>query len=394
MNDETDPRAIGAEELRRQAYRDLDQSLATNIVQLRTSIGADPLVLPPRPDRLELAASQLLQREVPPRDYLLADMLSTTSRWIVNGATGVGKTLFGLDLAFAIAGGTNFLSWKGGRVARVAYFDGEMPFETMKERIQASEKVFGLAPVTVYNRDILEEHGEDMPPFNTEEGQAWLWREIEEGHYACAIFDNVMTLTGGAMNEEEAWRPMIPLIRRISAVRCAQVWLHHTGHDTSRGYGTKTREWNMDTVLHLSKEDPEAEDMKLEFHKARLRKPETAHLFAAINVRRDEAGWTTEKAPPKATSKVTGKRKQAWFLEALDEIAGGVTASPGHTGQPVYKVKLLAIRDHMLNRGHLEADDNGKITGAERTALTRTKQDLVAAGIITIENKTTTWRIK
>jgi hypothetical protein len=29
----------------------------------------------------------------------------------------------------------------------------------------------------------------------------------------------------------------------------AQVWLHDTGHDTTKGFGTKTREWEMDTVI-------------------------------------------------------------------------------------------------------------------------------------------------
>jgi hypothetical protein len=27
------------------------------------------------------------------------------------------------------------------------------------------------------------------------------------------------------------------------------MWLHHTGHNETQSYGTKTREWQMDTVL-------------------------------------------------------------------------------------------------------------------------------------------------
>ena len=27
-----------------------------------------------------------------------------------------------------------------------------------------------------------------------------------------------------------------------------QMWFHHTGHDESKSYGSKAREWQMDTV--------------------------------------------------------------------------------------------------------------------------------------------------
>ena len=88
------------------------------------------------PDRSDLLISTWLQRELPPRDWLLEDMLCTTSRWLVIGGTGVGKTLLGLDLALALASGANFLHWNGtGRPRRVMYLDGELPAETLKERI-------------------------------------------------------------------------------------------------------------------------------------------------------------------------------------------------------------------------------------------------------------------
>src|SRR4051794_4070871 len=59
------------------------------------------------PDRSDLTVAAWLKRDIPPRDYLLEGVLSTTSRWIINGETGVGKTLLGLDLALAVAAGAN-----------------------------------------------------------------------------------------------------------------------------------------------------------------------------------------------------------------------------------------------------------------------------------------------
>ena len=93
---------------------------------------AGPLGRPP--DRRQLTVEAWLRRKLPPRDFLFDAVLSTICRWLVVGATGVGKTLLALELAFAIAAGANFLNWKGdGRKRRVMYFDGELPAETLKE---------------------------------------------------------------------------------------------------------------------------------------------------------------------------------------------------------------------------------------------------------------------
>ena len=360
---------------------------------VNTDVVADPF------DIAQFSASAILKLKLPPRDYLLEDMLSTTSRWLINGDTGVGKTLVGLDLAFAVAAGASFLSWNGGRPCRVAYFDGELPAETLQERLAVARELYGdeaADRVTVYTRDLLDRHGIDMLPFDTPEGQEWLWSHLTRHGYALAVFDSIAMLTKTAMDTEEGWRTMSPLVQRISTIKCAQVWLHHTGHDTSRGYGTKTREWNMDTVVHLAKpeDDPESPEIRLEFRKARLRTPKTAHLFAAQTIQRTDTGWTAEKAPKKsgALKKTDRERKRIWFAEALDELAAGVATSPGYTGEPVRKVKLPDIRDWMKRQGHISTED-GKIPARERVAFQRAKEDLKAAGVIAVENETI-WRIK
>jgi len=116
------------------------------------------------PDRTPLSVPEWRRRELPPRDYLLEGLLCSTSRWLLVGGTGVGKTLFSFDLAFAVALGRDFLVWKGVRPCRVMYLDGELPAETMQERINAAAELFGAEPphLYVYNRDVLTDR--DMPP--------------------------------------------------------------------------------------------------------------------------------------------------------------------------------------------------------------------------------------
>ena len=95
-------------------------------------------------DRRGLTVEAWPRRKLPPRDYLLEGVMCTTSRWLIIGETGVGKTLFGLELGFAVAGGSaKFLIWQCVRPCRVMYLDGEMPAETLKERIEAAATIYG-----------------------------------------------------------------------------------------------------------------------------------------------------------------------------------------------------------------------------------------------------------
>ena len=83
-------------------------------------------VAPLKPRR-DLLLASWLERDIPPRDYLLGSVLCTTSRWLMFGETGVGKSLLGGDMGGAVASGSPLLGWGGRRRARVMYLDGEMP---------------------------------------------------------------------------------------------------------------------------------------------------------------------------------------------------------------------------------------------------------------------------
>ena len=60
-----------------------------------------------------------------------------------------------------------------------------------------------------------------------------------------------MSLIAGDMKDEEPWQQTLPWVRWLTRQAVGQIWVHHTGHDETRSYGTKTREWQMDTVIHL-----------------------------------------------------------------------------------------------------------------------------------------------
>ena len=78
------------------------------------------------------------QREIPPLDRILGDLVTTTSRIMVIGPTGIGKTNWLLAAAMAMADGADFLHWRGrGRPRGVLYIDGEMSRRLFKTRARS-----------------------------------------------------------------------------------------------------------------------------------------------------------------------------------------------------------------------------------------------------------------
>ena len=298
-----------------------------NLIRLAKKI-SDPPALPPEPDRSLLTLSAWLERDIPPRDYLLGGVMCTTSRWFIFGETGIGKTLFGATIGGACAKGAAFLNWEAGRPARVMFIDGEMPIETFKERMQLVADCYGREiPFFGYNREDLGFDG--MPPLNTPAGQAWLRREIDAIKPDLIIFDSIMCLLVGPMQDEATWAPMKPLVCELSARRVAQVWFNHA-NDLGKSFGDKTREWEMDTVAKLSKLDDDETAIRLEFAKARLRTPKTAGQFAPLIFRPGD-NWRCEIAKTESGGKSRGDVSDimAEFPKVYDFLA---TASRGPSG--------------------------------------------------------------
>ena len=340
--------------------------------------------------RHHLLLSSWLTLKLPPRDYLFGNLLCTTSRWLIYGETGVGKTLFALELAGAVASGKPFLAWEGIRRARVMYLDGEMPAETFKERMELVADQYGSTlELFGYNRDVLGDG--EMPPLNTEAGEKWFRKELDLIKPDLVIFDSIMCLLVGSMAEEESWAPIKPMIRAISSRRIAQIWLHHTGHDPTKAFGTKTREWELDTVIALTKTAAE-ERIKLEFTKARLRTPSTRDQFESRLIYRGELGWQADGAPPAALSRRTKDEPiRRALVAAYDRLAADVTLISGLDGALVRKVAIDNVREEVKSRGFLDTNEKGQISGVGRTLFRRAKIELLNASTF-VEADGLIWR--
>ena len=203
------------------------------------------------------------------------------------------------------------------------------------------------------------------------------------------------------MGDEKAWAPVNLMMRKLSQRRMGQIWLHHTGHDKSRGFGTKTREWQMDTVAILTRpeDDEEVEDaIELKFTKARLRTPRNRDQFDPKLIKCEPDGWKVigEPSPrrgagrPRSTESVIARRA---LIDAYDRLADGVEPAPGPDGSVVRKVAVDALRDEVKNRGYLEIGDTGGLTANARKIWQRAKGEVLARGAL-VEKDGFIWSAK
>jgi len=85
---------------------------------------------------IALAVSEFMASEVAEREslcgFVFENSISMIYAW-----RGIGKTMFGLSLGYALATGRDFLKWETAGKSRVLYLDGEMPESTMHSRLNS-----------------------------------------------------------------------------------------------------------------------------------------------------------------------------------------------------------------------------------------------------------------
>lgn len=249
-----------------------------------------------------LTLARWAERDLPEPEFICGQWLTTTSRVIVNAPTGLGKSMFTMGMGMAIAAQKDFLHWKAAaKPFRVLYIDGEMSNRLLKKRLAGEVQRLGCAPETFY---ALSHEDITLAPLNTPQGQKQVEAIITAlGGIDLIQFDNVMSLIPGDQKEEEGWARVLPWIRSLTRRSIGQMWVHHTGLNKTHGYGTSTREWQLDTVMHLTAVKRSDTDIsfEIEFPKARERDPTWRQDFATkrIVLLRDQwsAGTTVDFEP-------------------------------------------------------------------------------------------------
>jgi hypothetical protein len=190
-----------------------------------------------------------------------------------------------------------------------------------------------------------------------------------------------MSLISGNMSDEESWAQIMPWIRNLTARGIGQLWVHHTGHDKSRGFGTSTREWQMDTVIHLDRVDRADTDVsfQLKFSKARERTPTTRRDFAEAKIALVKDKWTWQSAEGKGLEKISPETNK--FLDALRNATKN-NSDGGNAPFPF--ASLEAWKNECVREGLIELDKKD----SARALFSRHKLKLIAANYIGCDETT------
>ena len=206
----------------------------------------------PKPERPDfnpavadfLSAITWANLEIKPERRLLGNVITSSTRAFIAGATGIGKTMFIYGMVGGMASGQGFLHWTCDGPSKWLIIDGEMPKVLVKGRSadllrRAGPRRIPPHGVTIYSRDREDEFAEAFPhlgrmsPLNTEAGHTFVKDLIAViGGVDGVIFDNVMSLAPGDQKDEEVWAGCIPLVEYLSRNGIAQIWArpHRTQH--------------------------------------------------------------------------------------------------------------------------------------------------------------------
>jgi hypothetical protein len=158
------------------------------------------------------------------------------------------------------------------------------------------------------------------------------------------------------------------------------MWVHHTGHDESWSYGTKTREWQLDTVAVLERgKASTAPDIafELKFTKARQRTPENRADFDAVKITLDGDRWSVE---PMEKAKGKPDRMPSPLARKFHAALVDATASPcGKLRQQARGRVCVTKAEWEAESTRLGLIDTGAEDNQRRALVSKYRRELIAA---------------
>lgn len=266
------------------------------------------------PPVIALEVGELLTRDFPPMEPLLAPWLRKQNLAMIHAKRGVGKTHLALGIAWAVAGGGRFLKWHAEKPSRVLYIDGEMPGAAMKQRLAdlVAATPEGAEPPEGNLRIITPDVQElPLPDLATADGQHAYGPLL--GDADLIVVDNLSSLIRSAVeNEGEGWLPVAAWALARRREGRAVVFIHHSGKGGAQR-GTSRREDLLDVVIrldHPADYNPEAgAAFRVIFEKSRG--------IHGEDVREFEASLTTD---PHGTQSWTWREADGATLDRVIEL--------------------------------------------------------------------------
>jgi KaiC/GvpD/RAD55 family RecA-like ATPase len=189
--------------------------------------------------------AELLNIPVVERKFLMRPWLREEQNCMVYAAAGVGKSLFALSLAIAVAGGGKFLNWEvqpkeGGW--KVLYLDGEMHLGDIQDRARDLLDAVDDVDREQVNANLSfivrqdQEPGAEFPSITKKSGWDFIIELVREEGVNLIILDNFSTL-GEVEDENSAssFNKLTEFLLLLKTAGCATILVHHAGKAKGKG---------------------------------------------------------------------------------------------------------------------------------------------------------------
>lgn len=201
---------------------------------------------------ITLTGAELLRREFPPREMVLAPFLPEKGLAMVFAERGIGKTWVGLNIGHAGAGAGSFLRWRAPKPRRVVYIDGEMPAAILQERYGAIVASADFdAPEENFRLVAADLQQDGLPDLADPAAQRFYDGVIADADLV--IIDNLSTVCRALReNEADLWGPVQAWCLRQRAAGKSVLLVHHAGKGGAQR-GTSRKEDVLDSVVSLKR---------------------------------------------------------------------------------------------------------------------------------------------
>jgi KaiC/GvpD/RAD55 family RecA-like ATPase len=220
-----------------------------------------------------LSAGDFISRDYPPAEYLLFPLVSKETITQLWASPGIGKTLFSMELACALANGEDFLKYKwheNSKPVPVCYVEAEMSARQLQERLlnitqryqnEGKKFNFDLIKFAI----LREQLNHSFDPLNTDLGRKRLELQLEQisqqyGQKPVVFLDNVSCLTNFQEKDGEAWISFMNFLIQLRSKGYTIIFLHHATKEGSTSSGSNMKERSVDLEIKLSEPD---KDQKL-----------------------------------------------------------------------------------------------------------------------------------
>jgi RecA-family ATPase len=210
-----------------------------------------------------LSINEMIENKPVPKEYALYPILPIQGIMFIYAATGIGKTMFSLNIAYSIASGGEFLKYSSPIPRRVLYIDAEMSYidiytrltEIIKQQgdLDFPDKFLLYTPDKFIPTNFTQPIR--MPKIDDSDGQAFYTSSIEANDIDVIVIDNLSMLSIIDENKSDQWHLIQDWLLSLRAKGKTVIIVHHAGKDKAGYRGTSRMLDAVDTAISLQEID-------------------------------------------------------------------------------------------------------------------------------------------